>query len=179
MKYTKQITGKKVYLSPVLEDDAILWAEWYNDIYISMPESNVYDVITEENTIAMAKDIIENQYNVFTVVDLEHNKAIGKIELEVNPGSISGSFGILIGNKDYWGNGYGKEATELILDYAFNTLKIHNMMLGVYAFNKRAYSLYQYIGFKDIGVKREYQLIAGKRYDMIFMDMLSTEFKGL
>ncbi len=52
-------------------------------------------------------------------------------------------------------------------------------MIGVYSFNKRAYGLYKSMGFKDIGRKREYQLIAGKRFDMIMMDLLSYEYKSI
>jgi RimJ/RimL family protein N-acetyltransferase len=87
--------------------------------------------------------------------------------------------GIDIGEMDYWGKGYGKEATQLALDFAFNFLNIHNIMLGVYAFNQRAYHLYKKIGFKEIGRKREFQTLGGEKFDMIMMDLLSTEYESV
>lgn len=40
-------------------------------------------------------------------------------------------------------------------------------------------SIYKQIGFQEIGRKREFQAIGGRRFDMIYMDMLSAEFNGL
>jgi RimJ/RimL family protein N-acetyltransferase len=48
---------------------------------------------------------------------------------------------IIIGNKNYWNKGYGSEALSLLMDYGFKALNIHNIMLSVYSFNKRAMSL--------------------------------------
>lgn len=174
-----KITGKKCYLKSIDRSEAGNWAKWYNDIDISIPESNVYDVISKENTFGSIEWYLENDQLIFTITDKSSGKSIGIIELETDSESRTGSFGIIIGEKEYWGRGYGMEATLLILDYAFNTLNINNMMLGVYAFNKRAFSLYKRIGFKEIGRKREFQAIGGRRYDMIMMDMLASEFRGV
>ncbi len=179
MAYYKKLIGKKCYLSPLAEKDAENLARWYNDIEISMPESNVYDAISLKSMENMVNTFQSKGLNVFTIVDIETDKAIGIVEIEANQVYKSGSFGIIIGEKDYWGKGFGKEATLLILDFAFNFLNLHNIMLGVYGFNERAYGLYKHIGFKDIGRKREYQTVAGKKYDMIMMDMLSTEYKSV
>lgn len=179
MSENRKIIGEKCYLTKIKISDAENWAIWYNDIDISMPESNVYDVITTKNTRGTIEWYQSNNSSVFTIVDNKSEKRIGLIELEIDLESKTGSFGIVIGEKDYWGLGYGKEATQLILDYAFNSLNINNMMLGVYALNQRAYCLYKHIGFKEIGRKREYQAIGGQRFDMIMMDMLASEFKGV
>lgn len=177
MSKVKKLTGKKCSLIPIKDRDAYNWAKWYNDIYISLPESNVYDVVTSTNTKKAVADLIKDDAYVFTIVENTNETPIGRIELEVDEKNKSGSFGIIVGEKDFWGKGIGKEATQLLLNFAFTELKIHNMMLGVYGFNKRAYNLYKLIGFKEMGRKREYQAAGGKRYDMIFMDMLSHEFK--
>lgn len=174
-----EIIGQNCSLIPLRESDAINWAKWYNDIYISLPESNVYDIFTISNTEGWVKHNIENNDLVFTIIENQSKTAIGKIELEIDSEKRCGSFGIIIGKRDYWGRGLGKEATILLLDFAFNKKGLHNMMLGVYAFNKRAINLYEQIGFQEIGRKREFQAVGGKRFDMILMDMLSTEFRGL
>lgn len=174
-----EMIGKKCSLIPLKESDALKWAEWYNDIYISLPESNVYDVFALSNTEGWVKHNIKNNDLVFSIIDNHSKTVVGKIELELDSENSCGSFGIVIGEREYWGRGLGKEATLLLLDFAFNKKGIHNMMLGVYAFNKRAINLYEQIGFKEIGRRREYQAVGGRRFDMIFMDMLSSEFKGL
>jgi RimJ/RimL family protein N-acetyltransferase len=47
----------------------------------------------------------------------------------------SATFGILIGEPECRGKGYGTETTRLMLDYAFTTLGLHNVMLTVFEFN--------------------------------------------
>lgn len=174
-----EIIGQKCRLIPLQKSDAANWAKWYNDIHISLPESNVYDVLSLANTQGWVEYNIKNKDLVFTIMENTSKIAVGKIELEIDSENNCGTFGIIIGERDFWGKGLGKEATSLILDFAFNTKGLKNIMLGVYAFNKRAINMYRQIGFKEIGRKREYQLVGGKRFDMIYMDMLSNEFRGI
>ena len=63
-------------------------------------------------------------------------------------GKKSREFGIIIGDKKYWGKGIGFEATKLILDYCFNKLKLNKVTLTTSEFNKRAIKLYKKLGFK-------------------------------
>ncbi len=53
------------------------------------------------------------------------------------------------------------------------------VMLGVFSFNERAIACYRKIGFREIGRWRQARIIAGKCYDMVFMDMLAEEFRVL
>jgi len=96
-------------------------------------------------------------------VDLEREELIGNIGF-VNLDLINkvGELGIFIGNKDYWGKGYGMEAIQLLLDFGFNMLNLHNVYLRVFSFNKPAINCYKKIGFKEVGRIREAKQIAGE-----------------
>ena len=50
----------------------------------------------------------------------------------------SALYHITIGESDAWGQGYGTEATQLMLDHAFGTLGLHRIALFVFEFNERA-----------------------------------------
>lgn len=82
----------------------------------------------------------------------------------------------MIGDKNYWDQGYGREAIELVLNYGFNILNLNNIMLNVYSFNKRAITCYENIGFKEIGRRREAYILGKRKYDEIHMDILADEF---
>ena len=86
--------------------------------------------------------------------------------------------GIFIGDKEYRSKGYGKEAIELILDFGFNYLNLHEIKLDVMAFNERAQKCYKKCGFKEYGRRRESVYLNGKYYDVISMDILRREFTG-
>jgi RimJ/RimL family protein N-acetyltransferase len=86
------------------------------------------------------------------------------------------TFGILIGDKDCWGRGYGTEATRLTLDYGFHALSLHNIMLSVSSANTAAIRAYTRAGFRVIGSRRECRREGGSVLDSLFMDCLATEF---
>ena len=85
--------------------------------------------------------------------------------------------GISIGDKDYWGKGYGEEAMTLLLDYAFDHLNLHRVHLGVFSTNPRAQRLYRKLGFVDEGVDREAVFKDGSYIDNIRMSILDREWK--
>jgi RimJ/RimL family protein N-acetyltransferase len=84
----------------------------------------------------------------------------------------------LVGEKDCWNKGYGTETTTLMLDYGFTALGLHNIMLRVFSYNERARRAYLRAGFKEIGRRREARRLAGRAYDVVYMDCLATEFEG-
>ena len=63
----------------------------------------------------------------------------------------SSLYHITIGEKDAWGQGYGTEATQLMLDHAFGTLGLHRIALFVFEFNERAIRTYKRCGFVSKG----------------------------
>ncbi len=87
--------------------------------------------------------------------------------------------GIVIGEKAHWGRGYGQEAIKLLLDYGFHLLNLNNIMVGVFAYNQRAINCYRKVGFREVGRRRQARIIGGKKYDVVFMDMLAQEFESV
>lgn len=61
---------------------------------------------------------------------------------------------MIVGEKNYWGRGYGTEALSLLIKYCFNTLNLYRVELEVFEFNKRAIKVYQKCGFKEEGQRR-------------------------
>jgi diamine N-acetyltransferase len=87
-------------------------------------------------------------------------------------------FVIAIGAANCRGQGYGTEATRLMLDYAFNGLGLHSVMLTVYATNPAGLRAYTKAGFREIGRRRQSYLQGGTLWDTIYMDCLARDFDG-
>jgi RimJ/RimL family protein N-acetyltransferase len=179
--YYPKITGKLCYLSPCAFEDAEYWTRWLNDLEVSLPLGDeAYATYGLERMQAEVSQSIRDREPIFTIVDIASGNPIGRCLLfAMDPVNRSVMLGIFIGEKDYWGHGYGQEATRLLLDYAFNLLNLHSVMLGVFSFNQRALHAYEKVGFRVIGRRREARLIGGCAYDVIFMDMLEDEFRAL
>lgn len=91
----------------------------------------------------------------------------------------SALYHITIGEKDAWGNGYGTEATRLMLGHAFGTLNLHRIGLSVFSFNERAIRSYRSCGFVVEGRAREAIWRDGRWWDEVSMSVLQTDWESL
>lgn len=84
---------------------------------------------------------------------------------------------IVIGNKDYWGKGYGTQIMEKLLDWGFNGLNLNRLYLHVFSTNERAINLYKKVGFKLEGELREMLFQDGVYVDVYVYGLLNSEYK--
>lgn len=113
---------------------------------------------------------------LFGVRALEADKLIGFVELNgVTPHGDT-FVGIGLGERDYWGKGYGTEAMKLILRFAFVELGLHRVSLDVFEYNPRGVKSYEKAGFRHEGRVRETILRDGRRSDVFFMGVLREEW---
>ena len=87
-------------------------------------------------------------------------------------------FHITIGEHDAWGQGYGTEATALMVDHAFTRLELHRVALTVFEFNPRAIRAYEKVGFIEEGRARQAILRDGRYWDEIHMSILASEWES-
>jgi RimJ/RimL family protein N-acetyltransferase len=176
----KMLAGAKCYLSPCRLEDAEHWAEWFNDLEVTIPLGDeAYTPTSLEGEQEAIRGILKNNSHIFSIVDLETDQTIGRCLLfNIDAVNRTAMLGIVIGEKSRWDQGYGQEAVSLLLDYGFNLLNLHNVMLGTFSFNERAIRCYEKVGFKLIGRRREARIIAGEKYDLVLMDILAGQFES-
>ena len=81
--------------------------------------------------------------------------------------SCESTLGIIIGQRELWGKGYGREAVAAALQFAFGTLsppmeKIH---LTTLSHNKRAIAAFRAAGFEQVGIHQM------KNYSSVLMEI--------
>ena len=171
------IMGGKVVLRPITIGDAPRFVRWLNDPAVSKPLRGHHKRLTlkEERKWIHAlvkKKKTERQFAIVTAEGVH----IGGTSLVLDAQNNRARFGIVIGEKRFWGQGYGTDATKEIIRYAFRILKLHKVELNVYAFNKRAIRLYRKIGFKVEGIQKEHLRYGGKYFDRIKMGLLRRDY---
>lgn len=77
------------------------------------------------------------------------------------------------------GQGLGRRVVRLVLQHAFEALRLHRVDLRVLAYNVRAIRCYRSCGFVEEGREREAALVAGERHDDVIMGILSREFSSM
>ena len=116
----------------------------------------------------------------FSVRTLEEDKLIGSVSLWVNSWTHSEAWvGIVIGERDYWGKGYGTDAMRLIVQYGFIEANLRRISLALHSYNPRALKSYEKVGFKMEGTMRGEVLREGRRTDTFFMGILREEWLAM
>lgn len=85
--------------------------------------------------------------------------------------------GIAIGDKEYWGRGYGREAVNLLLEYAFRYRNFHKVWLRVHGANERAQRAYKACGMVEEGRLRQHVFSNGAYDDLVYMGILREEWQ--
>jgi RimJ/RimL family protein N-acetyltransferase len=88
---------------------------------------------------------------------------------------------IALGERKFWGYGYGTDAMRVMLRYAFNELNLRRVGLIVFEYNPRAIHSYEKAGFVPEGRIHGAMQRDGKRWDYLYMGILRDEWlaKGI
>ncbi len=106
-------------------------------------------------------------------------KLIGQCALfHMDQVARTASLGIGIGDKAYWGRGYGRDALRVLLDYGFRLQNMRRIWLSVNGNNERAMRAYRACGFREEGRLREHVWSNGAYVDLVHMGMLRQEWEG-
>ncbi|KAA3617313.1 MAG: N-acetyltransferase [Calditrichaeota bacterium] len=172
------IIGTNIYLRACEDDDKNIWAETENHpdprefLFYALPSSPAEQLVKLEQAIADHKTVL------FTICEKESDKSIGVTAFyRVDWISRAAVYYIAIAQKENWSKGYGREVTNLMIDYAFETLNLNRIQLHVYVGNERAVKAYQKCGFKIEGTLREAMFHKGHYCDFYVMGLLSSEKK--
>ena len=173
------LTGDKIILRPIEEKDIEKFFTWRNDLEIKN-EALMHPFPVTKNSeknwfenISSAKD---NRLVIFSIVCKETNELIGFIKLiDINWIHRFCYFGIVIGDKSAQGKGYGKEATKLIINYAFNILNLKKILLEVVENNIQAIKIYKKLGFIEEGRLKRQVYLNGNWQDVLIMSLFRNE----
>ncbi len=141
-----EIKGNRIILREISEEDSPLVVKWRN---AELPRKTFFsdELLTEEKQLKWVQRYKENTSDITLIIE-KGNNPIGMVAL-YNICDEKAEFGrLLIGEKEYRGYGYAKEASKLILEYGLKNLGLRFIYAKVFEDNKPALSLYIALGFE-------------------------------
>lgn len=172
------LKGEKIYLNSLALTDVPALMEWQGNEHVmrsfdALP-MKFKGVIEWEDWI---KETGSDKFR-FAIRSIDKKQLIGYAELEgILWNHRVGWISIMIGDETNHGKGFGKEAMEKVIYYAFNELNLHRLQLTVFAYNHKAIAMYERLGFQKEGTYREFLERDGKRHDMFLYGLLRNEWR--
>ncbi len=168
------LEGNNIILRPLRIDDWEKTLKWRNNIKIKRNTMMHPFPITEMVEKEWYENILKSKSDksVYFAITKKDNFPIGFISLnKINYVHKNCYLGIVIGEFSEQGKGYGKEAIELINNYAFDILNLRKITLEVTENNMQAINLYKKLGFVVEGRLKQHYYSEGEYFDLIIMSL--------
>ncbi|MAS35043.1 MAG: RimJ/RimL family protein N-acetyltransferase [Anaerolineaceae bacterium] len=172
--------GEKVTLRPVRREDLPLLNAFNNDVEVELasggdpPMPQPLPMLEAEYEQQWAKG---GRDNASFVIEAD-GKCIGGCALfDMDHTAHTAQLGIIIGDKEYWGRGYGRDAVRTLVHYAFRYRNFRRVWLRVHANNERGMRAYRAAGFVEEGRLRQHVYSDGSYDDMVYMGVLREEWE--
>ncbi len=175
----KFLTGERVYLRPLEKEDFNQLYVWSNDPEIRGLTGEVFPTSQDSIEEFQARLRTDNSRVWFGVVVKENDRLIGEAGLlRMFPAWRTTDLSLIIGDRTAWRKGYGTEAMQLLLEYAFGYLNFHRVAIGVVGSNQRALQFYEKVGFRREGIQRDGYYYDHHYQDFVMMSILEEEFRA-
>lgn len=174
------LRGKKTILRPLCkETDMESCVKWLNDPEVRQFLKHFVPINwkEEEEWFDSQK---HSKDNIVLAIETIEGRYIGNMGIHrINWKDRRATTGAFIGEKEFWGKGYGTDAKMSLLNYAFNTLGLQKMCSGAMDFNERSIRYSLRCGYKVEGRLRNHIFRNGRFHDEVLLGIFRGEWKHI
>jgi diamine N-acetyltransferase len=175
------IIGKRVRLRGIEREDLPRFVAWLNDpdVYQNLLLHAALSMVEEEAWFEQMKQHPAEEHPLVIEVDSPQgwipigNTGFNAIDWRERSAEI----GIFIGEKRFWGQGYGREAMQLMISHGFTNLNLNRIFLRVFETNQRAIHCYENAGFVHEGRLRQARFHGDHYIDVILMSVVRSDWQ--
>jgi len=177
---TRKLEGETVELRRHARENYGLYARWYGDPEIwhltswalSPLNRSAVEKLFEDRELSPIDDS-------FAIHIKDDDEPVGVISLmNISDANASAELSVIVGHPDNRHQGYGTEAIELLIRYAFEELGLNRVGLSAFDFNGEAISAYEKFGFAVEGRYRQAIKRNSGFHDAILMSILKNEWQA-
>lgn len=176
LRHKPLLKGEKVVLRPFQDEDFPFIKECLLDpevVKLTGSSSDIDWELTHQwyNTRNEQTDRLD-----LAIVDQSQGILVGEAVVNLfDEQNHSMNFRILIGPRGR-NQGFGTDATRLIINYIFKTTTLHELTLSVFDFNPRAKHVYEKVGFVQVSIDENDLEYEGEWIDSINMKLTREDW---
>lgn len=171
-------TGDHIYLRRLVPSDkSQRYLSWLNDPEVQKYSSRRGRTLSMEDMAHFLEFVHFSRDLHLAILTNDNHLHIGNIALNrIDGTNRSAALTTMMGDRSYWDKGLEIEAIRLLIDYAFNDLKLHRLYAASSSpsFN----SIIKKLNWVQEGVDREAFLTNGVYEDYIRWSILESEWKN-
>lgn len=161
----KTLKGQHIYLRALEPEDLEFVYQLENDESvweISQTQTPYSRFLIRQYLENAQQDIYEAKQLRLAICKNDSFQAIGLIDLfDFDAKNKRAGIGILIQKEENRQNGFGRQALELLIHYAFERLEVHQLYANIATTNEASIALFTTFGFECVGIKKEWNFQNG------------------
>jgi len=163
------ISGDKIKLRLFQIDDITKkYVGWLNDIEVVKYSNQRF----KQHTIQTCKDYFKlfvGSTNIFlAIIHSDGDNMIGTMTTYININHKSADIGILIGDRNYWGKGIGRDSWKIQLDLLLENTELRKVTGGTLACNIGMLKIMKEAGMQEDGCRKKQELVEDKEEDILY-----------
>lgn len=167
------IKGRKVDLRAVVKEDLAHFKKWRSESWRMLRFG--YRPLTDLNQDEFFQKISTDKELIIFTVEAGCLEAVGYVQLyPIDWKNRKAEVGVII-NKKYQGEGFAKEALQLIVQYGFKTLGLNKIYAEIFDYNPESIGLFEKVGFKLEGRLCQTHFWDGMFHDSLMYSILAGE----
>ncbi len=174
------LRGERVNLRAVEREDAPALHRWLNDPRVMRFWGSPAHTVSRAEIQRRIEDWLDREAVLARpaclVIETLEGEAIGHVVIGEERAEVrSAELSIMIGEPDCWGQGYGTDALDTLLDACFDAWNLHRVWVRSEANNTRAHRLYRRCGFAHEATLRDAAFLDGHWEDVLVFGLLSPD----
>lgn len=169
------------YLRGLREEDLSgRWFQWFNDPETTRFQNKGYLPNTPHAQRAYFERIRSSKEDiVFAIVDEASDRHVGNVGLHaIDWIHRSAVLGIVIGEREFLGRGWGRQAWAAITRYAFETINLNKVCASVFEGNERSLKCALAAGYEIEGTQKKQIYKNGDYRDLVWLGITRDQWIG-
>lgn len=175
------IKGKIVTLRAIEREDLPIFRDWANDPEIQYLVGGWHFPTNIDEQIKWFESLSIQSLNQRFAIDTDEQGLVGTATLvEINWKDKNASQGLIMGNKQIRGKGYGTDTVMTLMRYAFEELGLHRLTTTIIEYNEASLHIHiNKCGWKEEGRQKDWYFRKGKFWERVIIGITRESYDNL